>query len=179
VISVRTEVVHLTRVGRKPVGVSGRQIQRLRKGFDPDFGGITRKRSLLMDTTTASRRGRPPAPVPTLPLFLGAARTRVKEEITISTPVSRELRAYVDWAAGVAMMPDDEVRVRMADHAFTEYFKNDKAWQRDRAEVLGISGSAPKTSAAKNESPPPAPPGGGKQEVKPALIASSAPGKGS
>jgi hypothetical protein len=60
-------------------------------------------------------------------------------------PVSRGLRAYIDWASGLAMMPDDEVRVRLADHAFTDYFKNDKAWQRDRAEVVGVGGSAPKS----------------------------------
>jgi len=131
-----------------------------------------------MDTTT-SRRGRPPAPVPTMPLFLGAARTRIKEEITISALVSRELRAYIDWASGVAMMPDDEVRVRVADHAFTEYFKNDKAWQRDRADILGIAGSASKAAAMKNETSSPVPAAAaGKQEPKLATAASAAVGKG-
>jgi hypothetical protein len=130
-----------------------------------------------MDTTNGSRRGRPPAPVPTMPLFLGAARTRIKEEITISAPVSRELRAYVDWASGLAMMPDDEVRVRVADHAFTEYFKNDKAWQRDRAELLGIGSSVAKPNGKEDAPPAPLAPGA-KQDPKPAYPVTPVVGKG-
>jgi hypothetical protein len=49
-----------------------------------------------MDTTNPTRRGRPPAPVPTLPLFLGAARTRMKREIAMSAVTSRELDDYMD-----------------------------------------------------------------------------------
>jgi len=102
-----------------------------------------------MDSANATRRGRPPAPVPTMPLFLGAARTRVKEEITMSAPIARELRTYVDWASGLAMMPDDEVLVRTIDHALTEYFRNDKAWQKDRGDILGAAGVAAKHGATK------------------------------
>src|SRR5262249_39248023 len=107
-----------------------------------------------MDTANASRRGRPPAPVPTMPLFLGAARTRGKEEITMSAPMARELRAYVDWASGLAMMPDDEVLVRTIDHALTAYFKNDRAWQKDRAEIVGRVTAATKPAATKTEAAP-------------------------
>src|SRR5689334_5336948 len=129
-----------------------------------------------MDTANASRRGRPPAPVPTMPLFLGAARTRVKEEITMSAPVARELRAYVDWASGLAMMPDDEVLVRTIDHALTEYFKNDRAWQRDRGDVIGGGTAGTKAAALKTEAS--ATSGAGKIDVRPPTPASASPGKG-
>src|SRR5580692_7132604 len=105
-----------------------------------------------MDDTTTSRRGRPPAPTPTMPLFLGAARTRVKEEVVMSASTARELRGYVDWAGGRAMMPDDEALIRTIDHALTEYFKNDKAWQIERGEFLGSAPTPSKSPPAKPES---------------------------
>jgi hypothetical protein len=110
-----------------------------------------------------------------MPLFLGAARTRVKEEVTMSAPVARELRSYVDWASGLAMMPDDEVLVRTIDHALSEYFRNDKAWQRDRAELVGAA-SGPKTGP-KAESPPTASTNS-KPEPRPSSAVVSATGKG-
>jgi hypothetical protein len=131
-----------------------------------------------MDSANAARKGRPPAPVPTMPLFLGAARTRVKEEMTISAPVARELRAYVDWASGLAVMPDDEVRVRTIDHALTEYFRNDKAWQKDRADFLGGAAPAPKSSSAAKADTSPVAAVAGKQDSKPAGPPSPAAGKG-
>jgi hypothetical protein len=129
-----------------------------------------------MDTANGSRRGRPPAPVPTMPLFLGAARTRVKEEITMSASVARELRAYVDWASGLAMMPDDEVLVRTIDHALAEYFKNDRAWQKDRNEVFGGAGAASKLVPVKTETASPG--AGGKSDLRSASPAAATPGKG-
>lgn len=131
-----------------------------------------------MDTTNPSRRGRPPAPVPTMPLFLGAARTRIREEITMSAAVARELRSYLDWASSLAMMPDDEVLVRTIDHALTEYFKNDKAWQKDRVDLLASAGAPPKTTA-KTDLPAATPgPGHGRPETRPAMPASAAASKG-
>jgi hypothetical protein len=111
-----------------------------------------------------------------MPLFLGAARTRVKEEITMSAPVARELRTYVDWASGLAMMPDDEVLVRTVDHALTEYFKNDRAWQKDRGEVLGSAGGGAKPAGVKTETA--APVGNGKPEIRSAATSGPTPGKG-
>ena len=107
-----------------------------------------------MDTTTPPRRGRPPAPVPTMPLFLGAARSRVKREIAMSGATSRELDSYIDWASARAMMPSDEVLVRIVEHALVEYLKKDAAWQNERAEF--IQGRAVKSVAAKPD-PQPAP----------------------
>lgn len=130
-----------------------------------------------MDSANATRKGRPPAPVPTMPLFLGAARTRVREEVTMSAPVARELHTYVDWASGLAMMPDDEVLVRTIDHALTEYFRNDKAWQKDRGDSRSGAGSAANASAAKTGAAVAAP-GEAKPESKPVTAVSSAPGKG-
>jgi hypothetical protein len=127
-----------------------------------------------MDNATTPRKGRPPAPQPTMPLFLGAARTRVKEEITMSAPVSRELRSYVDWASGLAMMPDDEVLVRTVDHALTEYFRTDKAWQKDRAEFVGAAASK---TGPKTESTPSAGTNG-KPEPRSSSPLVGAPGKG-
>jgi hypothetical protein len=89
-----------------------------------------------MDTTTPPRRGRPPAPVPTMPLFLGAARSRVKREIAMSGATSRELDSYIDWASARATMPSDEVLVRIVEHALVEYLKKDAAWQNERAEFI-------------------------------------------
>ena len=120
-----------------------------------------------MDDTTTSWRGRPPAPTPTMPLFLGAARTRVKEEVVMSASTARELRGYVDWAGGRAMMPDDEALIRTIDHALTEYFKNDRAWQIEREEFLGSAPTPSKSSPAKPESNATTPPAG-KQDARPA-----------
>jgi hypothetical protein len=120
-----------------------------------------------MDTTTPSRRGRPPAPVPTMPLFLGAARSRVKREIAMSAATSRELDSYIDWASARAMMPGDEVLVRIFDHALVEYIKKDAAWQNDRAEFIdrgATKSTPPKTDVA----PPPVAPA--RQEAKSAVL---------
>ena len=97
--------------------------------------GIQTKGANAMDKTT-TRKGRPPTTAQTMPLFFGAARGRIKEEIIMSAPTARELRSYVGWASGLLMMPDDEVLIRIVDHALTEYFKRDGAWRKARSEVL-------------------------------------------
>ncbi len=130
-----------------------------------------------MDTTTPPRRGRPPTPVPTMPLFLGAARSRVKREIAMSAATSRELDSYIDWASARAMMPSDEVLVRIVDHALVEYLKKDSAWQNERADVT--DGRAAKRTPAKTDvAPTPALPP--RQESKPVVQPPPAPlaGKG-
>lgn len=129
-----------------------------------------------MDDTTTSRRGRPPAPTPTMPLFLGAARTRVKEEVVMSASTARELRGYVDWAGGRAMMPDDEALIRTIDHALTEYFKNDKAWQIERGDFLGSAPTPSKSPPAKPESNAAAP-SAGKPEVRPGVAPAAGAGR--
>lgn len=128
-----------------------------------------------MDDTTTSRRGRPPAPTPTMPLFLGAARTRVKEEVVMSGTTAREMRAYVDWAGGRAMMPEEEALIRTLDHALMDYFRNDKAWQIDRSEFIGPGPTASKGSG-KGEPSPPAPLSG-KPEGKAVASPTSSSGK--
>lgn len=130
-----------------------------------------------MDTTNPPRRGRPPAPVPTMPLFLGAARSRVKREIAMSAATSRELDSYIDWASARAMMPSDEVLVRIIDHALVEYLKKDSAWQNERAELTdrrAAKSTPAKTDVAPTPAPPPRP------ESKPAVQPPAAPlaGKG-
>lgn len=124
-----------------------------------------------MDTPSIVKRGRPPAQVPTMPLFLGAARSRVKREIAMSAATSRELDSYIDWASARAMMPVDEVLVRIVDHALVEYLKKDLAWQNERAESaerqvakaippkadLAPGPSAPAKQEAKPSAPPPIP----------------------
>ena len=81
-------------------------------------------------------RGRPPATPQTLPLFLHDLRSRVKQQLIISAPMARELRAYAGWAGQLIVMAPDEVLVRAVDRALDEYFKRDKLWRRDRVEVL-------------------------------------------
>jgi integrase len=71
------------------------------------------------------RRGRPPAPPQTLPLFLHQVRTRVKRQVVISSYTARELRSYIDWAARVTFMSADEVMARTVDHALAQHFKRD------------------------------------------------------
>ena len=72
-------------------------------------------------------RGRslPVHEVPSMPVFLCAARSREQLQVVASGPVARELELYTDRASGVAMMPDDEVLVREIDHALTECFRYD------------------------------------------------------
>lgn len=128
-----------------------------------------------MDTTSPSRRGRPPAPVPTMPLFLGAARSRVKRDIAMSAVTSRELDGYIEWASTRALMPADEVLVRIVDHALTEYLKKDSAWQNERADL--IDRRAAKPAPSKADAAPPAPL---RPDPKPAVLPPPAPptGKG-
>jgi hypothetical protein len=100
---------------------------------------------------TSGKKGRPPATGPGMPLFFGMTRGRVKEAVIMSATTAKELRSYIDWASGLLMMPDDEVMVRIVDHALAEYFKRDTAWRKDRAEFLdeakpatpNTSGTAP------------------------------------
>ena len=82
------------------------------------------------------RRGRPPAPPQTLPLFLHEAHSRVRYEVIISGFMIRELRGYVEWAGRLTMMAPNEVMVRTVDRALAEYFKRDKLWRKDRDAVL-------------------------------------------
>jgi hypothetical protein len=107
-----------------------------------------------MDKPTPARRGRPAATAPTMPMFLGAARSRVKEEIVMSVPTSHEFRSYVAWASGVAMMPQDEVRIRTVDHALAEYFRKDAAWQAGRGDYLRAAGA--QSDAGSKAAPAPA-----------------------
>jgi hypothetical protein len=72
----------------------------------------------------------------------------------MSSPTARELRSYVSWASGVAMMPDDEALIRTIDHALSEYFKNDKAWQKERAEFIATA-AAPAKAAGKSDAAAP------------------------
>jgi hypothetical protein len=100
---------------------------------------------------TSGKKGRPPATGPGMPLFFGMTRGRVKEAVIMSATTAKELRCYIDWASGLLMMPDDEVMVRIVDHALAEYFKRDTAWRKDRAEFVdeakpatpSTSGTAP------------------------------------
>jgi hypothetical protein len=85
------------------------------------------------------RRGRPPAPPQTLPLFLHQVRTRVKRQVVISSYTARELRSYIDWAARVTFMSADEVMARTMDHALAQHFKRDKLWRLERQEALDVS----------------------------------------
>jgi hypothetical protein len=73
------------------------------------------ERTNTMEGTTR-RRGRPPGPTQTLPIFLHQVRSGVRQEIIISGFMVRELRAYVVWAARLTMMAPDEVMVRTVDH---------------------------------------------------------------
>jgi len=82
------------------------------------------------------RRGRPPAPPQTLPLFLHEAHSRVRYEVIISGFMIRELRGYVEWAGRLTMMAPNEVMVRTVDRALAEYFKRDKLWRKDRDALL-------------------------------------------
>ena len=85
---------------------------------------------------TAAKRGRPPAAEPTMPLFMATVRSRVKEQVVMSSPTSRELRSYIDWASAKTMMPDDEILVRVVDEAMNAYFHRDKCWQKDRGQFM-------------------------------------------
>ena len=85
------------------------------------------------------RRGRPPAPPQTLPLFLHQVRTRVKRQVVISSYTARELRSYVSWAARVTLMSAEEVMARTVDHALAEHFKRDKLWRLERQEAPAAS----------------------------------------
>jgi hypothetical protein len=85
---------------------------------------------------TTRRRGRPPGPTQTLPIFLHQVRSRVRQEIIISGFMVRELRAYVAWAGRLTMMAPDEVMVRTVDHALAEDFKRDKLWRKEREAFL-------------------------------------------
>jgi hypothetical protein len=109
-----------------------------------------------MDTNNNSGgrgRGRPAHEVPSMPVFLGAARSRKQLQVVASGPVARELELYTDWASGVAMMPEDEVLVRVIDHALTECFRSDKKWQREKAEFAAAEAArhnpAPGAAGAK------------------------------
>jgi len=102
-----------------------------------------------------------------MPLFLGAARSRVKREIAMSAATSRELDSYIDWASARAMMPGDEVLVRIFDHALVEYLKKDAAWQNDRADFID-RGATKSTPPKADTAPPPAAPA--RQETKSAVL---------
>jgi hypothetical protein len=111
-----------------------------------------------------------------MPLFLGPARSRVQQTVVMSSPTGRELRSYVAWASGVAMMPDDEALIRTIDHALDQYFKNDKAWQKERAEFLAASAAAPaRTNGSKTDGPAP-PATAGRDETRVSASASAAKG---
>jgi hypothetical protein len=96
---------------------------------------LSSKGTNTMETTTR-RRGRPPGPTQTLPLFLHQVRSRVRQEVIISGFIVRELRAYVAWAGRLTMMARDEVMVRTVDHAIAEEFKRDKLWRKEREAFL-------------------------------------------
>lgn len=87
----------------------------------------------MQNSSSGRGRGRPVAEIPTMPVFLGAARSRKQMQVVMSGPVARELEMYIDWASGVAMMAEDEVLIRVMDHALLECFRSDKKWQKDKA----------------------------------------------
>jgi hypothetical protein len=66
-----------------------------------------------------------------MPVFLGAARSRKQLQVVASGSVPWELELHTGWAVGVAMMPEDEVLVRVIDYALTEFLRSDKKWQRE------------------------------------------------
>ena len=105
---------------------------------------------------TSGKKGRPPATGLGMPLFFGMTRGRVKEAVIMSATTAKELRCYIDWASGLLMMPDDEVMVRIVDHALAEYFKRDTAWRKDRAEFFDEA----KSAAPSNSGTAPAKTGG-------------------
>ena len=51
----------------------------------------------------------PPPRSSSMPVFLGAARSRKQLQVVASGPVARELELYTDRASGIALMPEDEV----------------------------------------------------------------------
>lgn len=118
------------------------------------------------------KRGRPPATGQSMPLFFGMTRGRVKEEVIMSATTAKELRSYIDWASGLLMMPDDEVMVRIVDHALTEYFKRDTAWRSGRAELVdevkSAMTSSPAAAQSKSGGAPSANPTGDRAEPRPA-----------
>ena len=128
-----------------------------------------------MDSNKSARRGRPPSAAQTMPLFLGPARSRVEQTVIMSSPTSRELRSYVDWASGVALMTDDEVLIRTVDHALGEYFRNDKAWQKERGEFLAAAAAPGRPSGKNGDAAAAATPG--KEDARPAAQAAGAGGK--
>jgi hypothetical protein len=85
---------------------------------------------------TPRRRGRPPGPTQTLPLFLHEVHNRKRQEVIISGFLVRELSGYVEWAGRLTMMAPDEVMVRTVDRALSEYFKRDKLWRKERDALL-------------------------------------------
>lgn len=98
---------------------------------------------------TNGKKGRPPVTGQSMPLFFGMTRGRVKEEVVMSATTAKELRSYIEWASGLLMMPDDEVMVRIVDHALTEYFKRDTAWRNGRVELpVEARPAAPSSLAA-------------------------------
>jgi hypothetical protein len=121
---------------------------------------------------TSVKKGRPPATGQAMPLFFGMTRGRVKEEVIMSAATAKELRSYIDWASGLLMMPDDEVMVRIVDHALTEYFKRDTAWRNGRAELSVEARPAALSSSAaaqfKTGGAPSVSPAGDKTEPRPA-----------
>jgi len=133
---------------------------------------------------TSGKKGRPPATGPGMPLFFGMTRGRVKEAVIMSATTAKELRCYIDWASGLLMMPDDEVMVRIVDHALAEYFKRDTAWRKDRAEFVDeakpatpASGTAP---AKAGGAPSPTSVAADRPEPRPgsSIAAAPAPGTG-
>ena len=132
---------------------------------------------------TSGKKGRPPATGPGMPLFFGMTRGRVKEAVIMSATTAKELRSYIDWASGLLMMPDDEVMVRIVDHALAEYFKRDTAWRKDRAEFFdeakpatpNTSGTAP---ARTGGAPSPTSVGADRPESRPGSSIAAAPAPG-
>lgn len=82
------------------------------------------------------RRGRPPGPTQTLPLFLHQVNSRVPIRAIVSAPTARELRCYVEWARELITMANDEVLVRVVDQALSDYFKRDRLWRPIRQTIL-------------------------------------------
>ncbi len=111
-----------------------------------------------MDNNNSGRgRGRPPAEIPTMPVFLGASRSRKQMQVIMSGPIARELELYIDWASGIAMMPDDEVLIRVMDHALAECFRSDRRWQKEKADFMAGDARQPRPTSTATSMPAPGP----------------------
>lgn len=82
--------------------------------------------------------GRPRAPAPddSLPRILSAARSRSTMSVVMGAVTARDLKQYIEWAAGKVNMPATEAMIVVLDQAIGEFLDGDRAWQRYKKEFL-------------------------------------------